>query len=152
MLNMAGVLATFFALSAKGKSHMTLQSSLLRQLENPHLSRDQRAEIRCQAARELEDKGSYEDARDVMGELWQRVGEIPQVEGLESSTAGEVLLRAGVLSGLIGSKQQIANAQEAAKNLISQSLSIFESLKYAKKILEAQTELALCYWREGSYD
>jgi tetratricopeptide (TPR) repeat protein len=131
---------------------MTLQPSLLRQLENPHLNRDQRAELRCQVARELEDKGSYEDARDVMDELWQRIGEPPKIEGLERSTAGEVLLRAGVLTGLIGSKQQIANAQETAKNLISQSLSIFESLKYAKKILEAQTELALCYWREGSYD
>ncbi len=56
-------------------SHMGLQPSLLRQLENPKLSLDQRAELRCQFARQYEDTGDYEAARQVMGELWQRVGE-----------------------------------------------------------------------------
>jgi len=41
------------------------------------------------------------------------------------------------------------DAQERSKNLISESLTIFESLSYRKKIAEAQTELALCYWRTG---
>src|SRR5215212_5251985 len=34
-------------------------------------------------------------------------------------------------------------------HLISESLTIFESLSYRKKVAEAQTELALCYWRSG---
>lgn len=48
---------------------MSLQTSLLRQLENPSLSRGQRAELRCQFAREYEDTGDYESARLTMGEL-----------------------------------------------------------------------------------
>lgn len=60
-----------------------------------------------------------------------------------------MLLRAGVLTGAIGSKDQIPNSQEKAKDLISESLSIFESQRFKKKIAEAQTELALCYWRTG---
>jgi tetratricopeptide (TPR) repeat protein len=131
---------------------MALLASLSRQLENPTLNLDQRAELRCQYARELEDQGEYENARKALGELWQRIGEHPVIEGLGRSTAGEVLLRAGVLTGYIGDKQQIEDSQETAKNLISESISIFESLRYVKRLLEAQDELALCYWREGRYD
>jgi tetratricopeptide (TPR) repeat protein len=131
---------------------MTLRASLMRQLNNPQHSLSQRAELRCQLANELEEKGDYEGAREVMGELWQRVGERPQVHELDQSTAAEVLLRAGVLTGWLGSVNQIQGAQETAKNLISESLHVFESRGSSKKVLEAQTELAYCYWREGAYD
>jgi hypothetical protein len=96
---------------------MTLRASLLRQLENPQLNINQRAQLRCRAARELENSGRYEDARKAIGELWQRIGERPKTEGLERGTAAEVLLRAGVLTGWIGGKQQITDAQETAKTL-----------------------------------
>jgi tetratricopeptide (TPR) repeat protein len=131
---------------------MELSASLLRQLENPSLSPNQRVELRCQIARELTEAGNYEPARTAMGELWQRVGERPKIEGLEQRTAAEVLLRAGVLTGWIGSCNQIAGAQETAKNLISESQAIFESVRHARKVAEAQTELSLCYWRTGAYD
>jgi tetratricopeptide (TPR) repeat protein len=131
---------------------MTLLTSLLQQLESTNLSSNQRAELRCQLAKGLEDAGDYEAARQVLGEFWQYMGERPKIKELERSTAAEVLLRVGVLTGWIGSKQQIEGAQEAAKDFISESISIFESLSYGNKILEAQVELALCYWREGSYD
>lgn len=131
---------------------MTLRASLLRQLENPALSHNGRAELRCQVARELEDAGEYEEAREAMGDLWRRVGERPRLEGLDRSTSAEVLLRAGVLSGWIGHAKQIEGAQEAAKNLISESRDLFASSFYTKRVLEAQTELAYCYWREGGYD
>ena len=131
---------------------MTLRPSLLKQLENPALTPSQQAELRCEAAREFENVGDYETAREAMGELWSMVGEPPNIEGLDQSAAAEVLLRAGVLTGWIGSNKQIKDAQEIAKNLISQSIAIFESLAYAKKVLEAQTEIAYCYWRQGAYD
>ena len=130
---------------------MDSQALLLRQLNNKNLSADEQAELRCQLAKQREDAGQYEAARQAMGELWQRIGEQPKVIGLQPSIAGEVLLRAGVLTGWLGSCQQIAEAQEIAKNLISESISIFESLSYGKKIMEGQNELALCYWREGHY-
>jgi tetratricopeptide (TPR) repeat protein len=131
---------------------MTLRASLLRQLENPDLSVDSRAEMRCDIAREFEDKGEYEEARAALGELWKCIGQHPQVTGLQSSVGAEVLLRAGVLTSAIGSKNQITDAQEIAKNLISESLTIFKLLSYKKKIAEAQIELALCYWRTGEYN
>ena len=131
---------------------MTLRASLLRELDNPNLSVDSRAERCCEVARELENKGEYEDARKVLSRYWRHISEHPKVTGLQPAAAGEVLLRAGVLTGIIGSKNQIADAQEYAKDLISESLTVFESCKYKKKIAEAQTELALCYWRTGEYN
>jgi hypothetical protein len=47
------------------------------------------------------------------------------------------------------SKNQITDAQERAKDLLTESHAIFQSQRNIKKIAEAQTELALCYWRTG---
>lgn len=130
---------------------MTLQPSLLRQLENPNLNRDQRAKLCCQLAREFEDRGEHESARQAMSGLWQRIGERPRIDGLKQSAAAEVLLRVGVLTGAIGSKNQITGTQETAKNLLTESLTLFQSLHDEQKVSEAQNELALCYWRTGEY-
>ncbi|MDT7688990.1 MAG: hypothetical protein QOE46_1749 [Acidobacteriota bacterium] len=86
-----------------------------------------------------------------MGELWSRVGERPLLEGLALSTAAEVLLRVGSLTGWIGSAKQIESAQELAKNLISESHSLFETLEDKTKVAEALIELGYCYWREGAF-
>jgi tetratricopeptide (TPR) repeat protein len=123
-----------------------------RQLENPTLSVDNSAELACELAKQLEYKGEYEQARKVLSAYWPRIGEPPRTQELSPNMAAEVLLRAGVLTSNIGGKSQIPDAQETAKNLISESLTIFESLKDRQKIAEAQTELALCYWRTGERD
>ncbi|HEU4837731.1 MAG TPA: hypothetical protein VFS90_25090, partial [Pyrinomonadaceae bacterium] len=130
---------------------MTLRASLLRELVNPNLDVGGRAELCCNLAKEFENKGEYEEAREVLSGLWRHGDRRPQVKGLEPVIAAEVLLRAGVLTGWLGS-DQIPDAQEQAKDFISESLTIFETLKYKKKIAEAQTELALCYLRIGEYD
>lgn len=46
--------------------HITLQASLLRELDNPNLSVDSRAERCCEIAHEFENKDEYEDARKVL--------------------------------------------------------------------------------------
>ena len=125
---------------------MTLRASLLRELVNPNLDVGGRAELCCEIAREFENKGDYEEACEILSGLWPHRDKRPRVDGLERTIAAEVLLRAGVLTGWIG------NDQEQAKDFLSESLSIFESRKYKKKIAEAQTELALCYLRTGEYD
>lgn len=131
---------------------MNLTSELARQIDNPELSHNERARLRCLLAKELEEAGNYETARAALGKLWQRIGERPILDGLDERTAAEVLMRAGTLSGWIGSAKQIAEAQEKAKDLISESISLFEKLRDSSKVAEAQTELAYCYWREGAFD
>jgi tetratricopeptide (TPR) repeat protein len=127
------------------------RASLLRELLDPTLDVGGRARLGCELARDYEDRGEYEEAREVLTGFWPRIGERPQLEGLDRNTAAEVLLRVGVLTSVIGSSQ-IPNAQESAKNLISESLSIFESKKNKTRIAEAQSELAVCYWRTAEYN
>ncbi|HET6977219.1 MAG TPA: helix-turn-helix domain-containing protein [Pyrinomonadaceae bacterium] len=128
---------------------MTLRTSLLRELVNPNLSVGGRAELCCELAKEFENKGEYDEAREVLSDLWPGREQRPRLEGLEPNIAAEVLMRAGVLTGW--SSEQIADAQEKAKDLISESLTIFEYRQSKEKIAEAQTELALCYMRAGEY-
>jgi tetratricopeptide (TPR) repeat protein len=128
---------------------MTLRASRLHQLDDPNLSVNTRAELCCEIVRDFENKGEYEEAQKVLSGYWQHIDERPEVGNLEPRVAAELLLRAGVLTGFIGSKHQLAEGQERAKDLIFESLSIFQSLGQEEKITEAQTELALCYWRTG---
>ncbi|MDQ1728827.1 MAG: hypothetical protein QOD33_952 [Pyrinomonadaceae bacterium] len=121
-------------------------------LDTSHLTANDAALRRCHIALKLKDKGDYDGARDVMHPLWKRVGERPEIKGLHPSVAAEVLLCAGVLTGWIGSRIGIEGAQEATKNLISESISFYQSTGDSKKVAAARAEMAYCYWREGALD
>jgi DNA-binding NtrC family response regulator len=122
------------------------------QINEAGLDRAARAQTRCQIAKELEEAGKYEAACEALGEFWPSVGEGPRLDRLDKFTAATVLLRVGALTGFLGSTRQIERAQELAKDLISQSITLFKSLQETGKVAEAQTDLAYCYWREGAYD
>ncbi|HEV2880484.1 MAG TPA: tetratricopeptide repeat protein [Pyrinomonadaceae bacterium] len=125
---------------------------MLKQLENRALNLDERAQLQCRIAADLEHRGQYESACDALGELWQGVGQRPAIEGLSELTAAEVLLRVGSLSGYLGSVRQIEGAQDAAKNLISESITRFEALGESARVAAAQSELGFCYRRVGAHD
>lgn len=121
-------------------------------LETSHLTPSEEAQIRCQSALELKDKGDYEGTKEVMRPLWRRIGERPKTNGLHPSVAAEVLLCTGILSCWIGTKCQVNEAQEFARDLISESMTYFESEGDAFKLAAARVELAYSYWCEGSLD
>jgi CheY-like chemotaxis protein len=131
---------------------MNLTEERQKQLDNPQLTPDSRALIRCEVAAELIHVGQYETAREALGELWQGIGNRPKLKGLTTSVHAEVLLQSGVLSGWLGSLNQVANAQERAKDLLSEALRRFQSKGQKTKVAEAQYELGLCYFRLGAYD
>lgn len=106
----------------------------------------------CARAQELEAAGDYEGARNVLAARWHGAGHRPLLDGLGTQAAVELLLRAGVLTGWLGSSQQLPGAQEAAKDLINEALRVFEGLREAPRVAESRIELALCYWREGEFD
>jgi tetratricopeptide (TPR) repeat protein len=108
----------------------------------------------CRRAKEHEAAGEYEAARNTLAELgrWGGAGHSPVLEGLSKGASAAFLLRAGALTGWLGSAQQMAGAQEAAKDLISEGMRSFEALGDKSGAAEARTELALCYWREGAFD
>lgn len=131
---------------------MKLSAGKHRQISDANPSLDVKAQSRCALAREFEEAGEYEAAREALGELWQGVGRRPRLDGLSGHTAGEVLLRVGTLTGWLGSADGIEGAQESAKDLLSESATVFERLLDLEKAAEARIELACCYWREGAFD
>ena len=131
---------------------MYLTTALLEEIGNPGLSVNERANLQCRLAKHLEQAGDYEAASEALADLWQGVGSRPMVQGLEDETRAQVLLRVGALTGWIGSASQIEGSQEMAKDLISESMRMFEQLGRRKKVGEARSDLALCYWRAGAYD
>lgn len=127
-------------------------NQLFHRISDPTLTHNEKAQLRCQLAKQLEDIGNYEATREAMGELWPQVGERPILDELDSATAAEVLMRVGALTGWIGSVKQIEGSQELAKNLLSESLTKFNASGNKMKVAEAQMELGHCYWREGAFD
>lgn len=118
-------------------------------LDTSHLTPNAEALRRCEIALELKDKADHEGALEIMRPLWRGVGHRPDTDGLLPGVAAEVLLCTGILTGWIGSRNQIKEAQEIAKNLITESISYYESERDAKRAAEARTEIAYCYWRDG---
>lgn len=84
-----------------------------------------------------------------MRPFWRGVGERPNLEGLHDLVAAEVLMTVGILTGWIGSRDEIKEAQETAKNLLTESIDLYESSGDLKMVAAARVELAYCYWRDG---
>jgi tetratricopeptide (TPR) repeat protein len=120
--------------------------------DTSHLTANDAALRRCKTALDLKDKGDYEGARDAMRPVWRRVGERPEIKGLHPSVAAEVLLCVGILTRWIGSRNQIKESQNIARDLISESITFYESTRDVQKVAAARAELAYCYWREGALD
>jgi len=115
-------------------------------------ARDWHARRACENALKLERAGDYEGARSALGKLWTMIGERPLLDRLPSDTQAEVLWRVGSLSGWLGSANQIPGAQEFARDLLTESIRLFESLDQQDRGADAMGDLALCYWRSGAQD
>jgi tetratricopeptide (TPR) repeat protein len=106
----------------------------------------------CELAKGLEEAGEFELAEETLRPFWTGLPNRPDTTRLTSEAKGELLLRAGTLTGWLGSARQISSSQEIAKDLISESAGIFETLGLVEKLAEARVNLAVCYWREGGLD
>lgn len=121
-------------------------------LNTSHLTANDEALLRCQTALELRDRGDFDGAQGVMHRLWRGIGSRPETEGLHPPVAAEVLLCVGILTSWIGNRNETEEADGYAKDLITESITYFESVGDVKKVAAAQSELAYCYWRAGALD
>ena len=113
-------------------------------------SANEEALLRCETALQQKDREDYAAAQNTMRPFWRGVGANPNTDGLDPSATADVLMCAGILTSWIGSKNQISDAQETAKDLLTRSISIFEANRDLTKVAVAQSEIAYCYWREGA--
>ena len=118
-------------------------------LDTSHLSRDKEALSRCQLALEQRDNEKPQSALEIMRPLWGGVGTLPDIRGLQPETAAHVFLCTGILTGWIGARNQIKDAQESARDLITKSITYYKSHNLTREAAEAWSEIAYCYWREG---
>ena len=120
--------------------------------QTSHLTRNEAALQKCQTALELKDRGNYDGSLDAMRPIWRKVGDRPAVDELHPSVAAQVLLCVGILTCWIGSRTQRKDAQEIARNLITESINYYESIGDSKMVASARSELGYCYWCEGAFE
>jgi len=131
--------------------NLTAQLAALRE-ETRGLTAVERAGRCCDLAMQLEKAGEYEVACEALSEFWPKRDRPLNLNDLDEATRAEVLLRVGALAGWLGGTDQTEGSQETAKNLITRSIDLFQRLGLSERVAEARGDLALCYWREGSYD
>jgi len=143
---------TSLVADATSAQRMLLMPATTSQKGTPQSS-DAKLKRACEESRRLERAGDYKAARLALRVLWSgRIGERPRLAELSVDTQAEVLWRVGSLSGWLGSASQIPGAQEFARDLLTESIALFESLGEQDKRAEAMGDLALCYWRLGAQD
>lgn len=120
--------------------------------QNSSLPLTERAALTCSLAKQLEKVGKYELAYEALTGFWPDRSERPKLDELDAPHKAELLLRVGAIAGWLGSTDQTADGQEIAKNILTESIEIFEGLGKAEKVSEARGDLALCYYREGAFD
>lgn len=123
-------------------------TSPTRQAVSP-LTADEEAVFRCETALGFKDQADVDGALKAMRPLWRRLGERPTIEGLDPSVAAEVFLTVGILTGWVGGRIENKAAQQDAKNLITESMTYYESVGDKKRLGAARSEIAYCYWRAG---
>ena len=121
-------------------------------LDISHLTANEEADLRCRTALELKDRGEYDAARDAMFPLWKGIGSRPDTKGLDADLIPRVLLCAGILTGWLGGVSGSKEADDYARDLITESIRLFEAVGDSRKVAEARAELAQSYWRAGDND
>jgi len=58
----------------------------------------------------------------------------------------------GFLRDGSAAKNQISDAQDIAKDLINESIRLFETLGDSLRVAAARAELGFCYWWTGALD
>ena len=120
-------------------------------LEEPLLSDNERARACCVIAREKLENGDY-DAGLAALQPWWAMGKWPVHLRLGTEAAAELLLIAGLLSSAIASTQRLTGGQKPAEALLSGAIALFERVGQHARALEAEIELAGCYFWEGLFD
>lgn len=120
------------------------------QLFTASLSPSEEVQVLCAVAREQIEIGNY-DAGCVVLRNWWIPGEWPNLNGLSSHGAADLLFTTGSLAGSLSSTGRIQKGQKQAENLLSGSVGIFEHLGAKRRAAEGRIELALSYYRQGMF-
>jgi signal transduction histidine kinase/ActR/RegA family two-component response regulator len=120
-------------------------------LQQNSLADSERVLACCTIAREKIEIGDYDGGCTVLA-FWWKVGEWPNLKGLDGLAAAELLLTTGSLSDSVARVKRIVGGQRLAEALISGSFALFEHLGENTRAVEARIELGCCYYHQGLFD
>src|SRR6266849_6344746 len=88
--------ANFLSSIQKGRPHMNLESQLkLHRHESRGLPLDERAQLSCRLAKEFQEAGEYQAAREALSDFWPDAADSATLYALDEKTAAEIMLRVG---------------------------------------------------------
>ena len=145
------ILFAFAQLLATRKPQILMRTTSPK-LDTSHLTAHEEAELRCRTALKLKERGEYDGPLAVMLPLWKGIGHRPNTKGFSDAVAAEVFLTAGILTRWIGNRNEIKEADDYARDLITESITLYEAIGDSRKVAEARSELGFCYWRVGAHD
>ncbi len=102
-------------------------------------------------AKNLEFCRQVDKAIDTLKPVWKEISKRPAIDDYSSTVKGEILLRCGSLLSYYSNYKQF-EGQETSRDWLSEAVRIFKQAEVTDKIAEAETELAMTYWREGRND
>jgi len=125
--------------------------ALPQQIAALELTPCEQIQVYCAVVREQIDCGNYEAACRILRPWWS-FGNWPRLEGLNQQSCADLLFTAGELAGWVASTTQLPGGQKHGEELLNGSIALFEQLGSRRRSAEGRIELALCYYRQGSFD
>lgn len=121
------------------------------QIRGVQLTPNEEVQILCSVARDQIGIGNYRAAELILNR-WTVPGKWPRLDALNSYAAADLLFTAGDLFGWIAGSSQIIHGHKYAEAFLNGAIALFEQLGIKSCSVEAQVELARCYYRQGLLD
>src|SRR5687767_7660350 len=108
-------------------------------------------QVLCTVAREQIAVTNYAAAELIL-EPWYRERNWPDVSSMTIHAAADLLFTLGSLIGCVRGSRQEPNGQKRAEAFLNGSIALFSHVGSKTRSVEAQAELARCYYRQGLFD
>ncbi|HEU4710694.1 MAG TPA: hypothetical protein VFS76_03975 [Pyrinomonadaceae bacterium] len=108
-------------------------------------------QVLCAVAREQIAIANF-TAAELILHPWYSERYWPNVSSLTAQATADLLFTLGTLLGCVGGSRQTPHGQKRAEAFLNGSIALFEHVGSKISSVEAQAELARCYYREGLFD
>ena len=132
-------------------THPQKESKLPAQLVLGEPTQAEQLQILCAVAREQVVIGNYEAAELVLKPWYPEQG-WPNLACLSSPAAADLLFTLGILIGRLAITRRTPYGHRRAEAFLTGSVALFENLDAKSRSVEAQIELARCFYRQGLFD
>ena len=127
------------------------EPNLSSQMQCALLTPTEEVQILCSVARDQIAIGNYQAAALIL-RRWSVPGRWPSLHSLNACIAADLLFTAGSLFGWIAGSKQLLHGHKHAEAFLNGATALFEQIGVNRRSVEAQIELARCYYRQGLLD